>query len=84
MYLDGVGYERKSSQSEGVAGPRSREWRKRSQGLYMNQTAKGKKEGKNNAYFYFGISQNRRVVTCKAYTGRMNTEKYHTNIHPSK
>ena len=83
MYLDGVGFEWKSNPSASVAGTRSISWRSTTQGLDMNQTSKGKKEGKKNAYFYVGISWNKGVVTCKAYTGRMNSERYAAHIVPS-
>ena len=83
MYLDGVGFEWKTNPLASAAGTRSMGWRKPSQGLDINQTAKGKKEGKVNAYFYVGISWNKGVVTCKAYTGRMNKEKYFEHILPS-
>ena len=53
------------------------------QGLDYNHTAKGKKEGKKNAYYYVGISYNKGVVVCKAYTGRMNAEKYERVIVPA-
>ena len=83
MYIDGVGFEWKTNPNTSVAGTRSMGWRKRSQGLDMNQTAKGKKEGKKNAYFYVGISFTKGVVMCKAYTGRMTAEKYCDIIVPS-
>ena len=83
MYLDGVGFEWKINPNTSVAGTRAMGWRKRSQGLDINQTAKGKKEGKKNAYFYVGISYNKGVVMCKAYTGRMNSERYQDLIVPS-
>lgn len=83
MYLDGVGFEWKSNPSASVSGTRSMGWRSTTQGLDINQTSKGKKEGKKNAYFYVGISWNKGVVTCKAYTGRMNAERYVTHIVPS-
>lgn len=83
MYLDGVGFEWKTNPCASAAGNRSMGWRKPSQGLDIHQTAKGKKEGKVNAYFYVGISWNKGVVTCKAYTGRMNAEKYFAHILPS-
>ena len=82
MYIDGVGCEWKTNPSTSVAGTRTMAWRKRRQGLDMNQTAKGKKEGKRNAYFYIGISYKKGVVMCKAYTGRMNTVRYAQSIVP--
>ena len=57
-------------------------WRKKTQGLDLNQTAKGKKEGKKNASFYVGISYGKGVIMCKAYTGRMNALKYDNIIVP--
>ena len=83
MYIDGVGFEWKSNPSTSVAGTRAMGWRKRSQGLDLHQTAKGKKEGKKNAYFYVGISYKKGVVMCKAYTGRMNAVRYEQSIVPA-
>ena len=83
IYLDGVGFEWKTNPCKSLPGTRTMGWRKTSQGLDFNQTAKGKKEGKKNAYFYVGISFNKGVVVCKAYTGRMNAEKYETAIVPA-
>ena len=83
MYIDGVGFEWKSNPSTSVRGTRAMGWRKPSQGLDINQTGKGKKEGKTNAYFYVGISYNKGVVMSKAYTGRMNAVKYERSIVPA-
>ena len=57
-------------------------WRKPNQGLDINQKAKGKKEGKNQAKFYVGISYGRGVVLCKPFTGSMNAERYCNIIVP--
>ena len=83
MYLDGVGFEWKSNPCKSTPGTRTMGWRRRSEGLDLNQTSKGKKEGKTNAHFYVGIGYGRGVVCCKAYTGRMNAEKYNEHILPS-
>ena len=83
MYIDGVGFEWKTNPTMSVSGTRAMGWRTRSQGLDFNQTAKGKKEGKKNAYFYVGISYRKGVVMCKAYTGRMTAERYNNEIVPS-
>ena len=83
MYLDGVGFEWKTNPSASCAGTRAMGWRKRNQGLDLNQTGKGKKEGKKNAYFYVGISWKKGVVMCKAYTGRMTAKRYHEHIVPA-
>ena len=83
IYLDGVGFEWKSNPCKSVPGTRTMGWRKVTQGLDYNQTAKGKKEGKKNASFYVGVSYNKGVVVCKAYTGKMNAQKYHDVIVPA-
>ena len=83
MYLDGVGFEYKSNPAKSVPGTKTMGWRRKSQGLDLHQTSKGKKEGKHNAYFYVGIRHGRGVVCCKAYTGRMNAERYCEHIVPS-
>lgn len=83
MYIDGVGFEWKRNPTMSIAGTRAMGWRKRNQGLDINQTAKGKKEGKQNAYFYVGISYTKGVVMCKAYAGRMTAERYCNRIVPA-
>ena len=83
IYLDGVGFEWKSNPCKSVPGTRTMGWRKVTQGLDHNHTAKGKKEGKKNASFYVGISYNRGVVVCKAFTGKMNAQKYQEAIVPA-
>ena len=82
MYLDGVGFEWKTNPCKSVPGTRTMGWRKKTQGLDLNQTAKGKKEGKKNANFYVGISYGKGVIICKPYTGRMNALKYDNSIVP--
>ena len=83
MYIDGVGFEWKSNPCKSVPGTRTMGWRRTTQGLDVHQTAKGKKEGKKNAYFYVGISYNKGVVMCKSYAGRMDSEKYDRVIVPA-
>ena len=46
MYLDGVGFEYKTNPCKSVPGTRTMGWRRKNLGLDLNQTAKGKKEGK--------------------------------------
>lgn len=82
MYLDGVGFEFKRNPFLSAKTSRTMGWRKPNQGLDINQTAKGKKEGKNQARFYVGISFGKGVVLCKPYTGAMNSERYCNLIVP--
>lgn len=83
MYLDGVGFEWKYNPCKSQPGTRTMGWRRRSEGLDLHQTSKGKKEGKKNAYFYVGIAYGRGVVCCKAYSGVMNAERYSEDIVPN-
>lgn len=82
MYLDGVGFEFKRNPGTSLSGTRTMGWRRKSQGLDINNTSKGKKEGRKNANFYVGISYGKGVVTCKGYTGQMNANRYSEIIVP--
>ena len=82
MYLDGVGFEYKQNPCKSVSGTRTMGWRRKTHGLDINHTSKGKKEGKKNANFYIGISYGKGVIMCKSYTGRMNAVKYCELIVP--
>ena len=62
MFIDGVGFEYKQNTCKSYKSSRTMGWRRRNQGLVINCTANGKKEGKNQARFYVGISYNRGVV----------------------
>ena len=67
LYLDGVGFEYKTNPFDQACAPKSREWRKRNEGLSYRCTAKGKKEGTTQARFMVAISYERGVVMCEQY-----------------
>ena len=58
MYLDGKGFQYKTNPLGQARAPKSREWRKRGEGLRFGCTAKGRKEGSVNCNFMVGISYN--------------------------
>lgn len=82
MFLDGVGFEYKRNPCKSAKSSKTMGWRRRNQGLDINFTAKGKKEGKKQARFYVGISYQKGVVMCKPYTGSLNAERYCKIIIP--
>ncbi len=75
FYLDGKGFQYKSNPVDQAKAPKSRGWRKKTEGLKTGCTAKGKKEGAINCNFMVGISYNRGVVLCEQYAGSINGEK---------
>ena len=82
LYLDGVGFEYKRNPCQSARSSKTMGWRRANQGLDVNCTAKGKKEGKKQARFYVGISYDEGVVMCKRYSGRLNAERYAEIIIP--
>ena len=46
FYLDGLGFEFKTCPQDQPRAPKTREWRKKCEGLDVDCVAKGKKEGK--------------------------------------
>jgi len=75
MYLDGKGFMYKTNPLDQAKSPKSREWRKRSEGLDFGCTSKGSKEGVVNANFMVAISYNSGVVLCQQYNGHITGEK---------
>ena len=76
FYLDGVGFEYKRNPHDQARAPKAREWRKPNEGLDINCTAKGKKEGSTNANFMVAISYGKGVVLCKQYFGTITGGKF--------
>ena len=76
MYVDGVGFEYKSNPYDHAKSLGAREWRKIKEGLSVNCTAKGNKEGKTYVRFMVGISHSAGVVMCEPLTERMSGEYY--------
>lgn len=73
FYLDATGFEYKTNPYDQARAPKSREWRRRDEGLII--TAKGKKEGVVSTNFMVGISYNCGVVLCERYEGAINGDK---------
>lgn len=75
FYLDAVSFAHKNNPLDQAKAPRSRVYRKKSEGLKLGCTSKGKKEGTggNYAKFIVGITHGKGVVLCQRYekmTGR--------------
>ena len=76
MYVDGVGFEYKSNPYDHAKSLGAREWRKVKEGLDINCTSKGNKEGKTYVKFMVGMSHNTGVVMCEPLTERMSGGYY--------
>jgi len=76
FYLDGVGFVYKQNPMDEALAPAAREWRMINEGLDRMCTAKGKKEGSNQAKFMVAISYNHGVVMCRQYFGRISGRKF--------
>ena len=83
MYIDGKGFQYKTNPMDQACAPKSREWRKKGEGLSLGCTAKGMKEGANNANFIVGISYNHGVVLCAQYFGAITGAKMAEIVHQS-
>ena len=79
LYIDGVGFEYKQNPHEHARALGSREWRMVNEGLNINCTAKGMKEGKTCVKFMVGMSYGKGVVTCIPLTQRM-CGQYYTDL----
>jgi len=78
MYLDGTSFAYKGNPHDQARSPRSMAWRKRSEGLALNCTSKGKKTGTGGktAAFMVGIAYDAGVVLCEQYHDRLNGKKF--------
>lgn len=76
FYLDGKGFQYKSNPYDQARAPGAREWRKRGEGLKLNCTVKGKKEGSVNVNFMVAISYGKGVVLCEQYDGSITGPKF--------
>ena len=83
FYLDGKGFEFKTNPLDQAKAPRAREWRKKSEGLRLGCTAKGRKEGAVNSNFMIAISYNHGVVLCEQYFGAITGSTMERIIHSS-
>ena len=78
FYLDGVSFAHKSNPCENAKSARTRTWRKSTEGLHVNCTAKGKKEGTGGkvAKFMVAIAHGKGVVGVHQYYGNISGEKF--------
>ena len=76
MYVDGVGFEYKSNPYEHAKSLGAREWRMEGEGLNINCTAKGAKEGKTNCQFMVGMTFREGVVLCVPLTRCISGEYF--------
>eukprot|EP00794_Sanderia_malayensis_P010595 gene10595-11716_t len=77
FYLDGVGFTHKVNPHDQSLAPRTMSWRKPSDGLSYNQTAKGSHAGSGGrtANFLVAIAYKRGVVLVEQYEGQLNGQK---------
>ena len=68
MYMDGVGFVYKKNAFDQARAPKGRLWRRTSEGLARNCTAKLNKAGTKEVKFMVAISFQRGVVLCESYT----------------
>ena len=84
LYIDAVGFEYKSNPYQHAKSIGSREWRMVSEGLDVNCTSKGCKEGKTVSSFMVGVTYEKGVVLCvpleKRITGDYFAELIRTEI----
>lgn len=69
FYLDATSFVHKTNPADQARAPKSREWRKKKEGLKRGCTAKGKKVGSGGrvAHFLVAISYKHGVITCQQY-----------------
>jgi transposase len=77
FYLDGVSFVYKTNPLDQGRAPRSRIYRKRSEGLSQDCTSKGRKEGTGGKYakLVVAISYGKGVIICEPYE-KMNGEYF--------
>ena len=69
LYIDGKGFQCKKNPRDQARVPKVTEWRKKSERLSYDCTAKGKKEGSINSNVLVGISFGKGIVLCQQYFG---------------
>lgn len=78
FYLDGVSWAHKTNPCKQARTYRTRTWRKPGEGLSINCTGKGKKEGTGGkvAKFIVAIAYGKGVIKCHQYTGSISGELF--------
>ena len=74
FYLDGTSFVYKTNPCEHARTQRTRTWRRRDEGLAVNCTAKGRKEGNGGktAKYLVAIAHGKGVIGCHRYEGAIN------------
>lgn len=74
FYLDGTSFVHKNNPCEHARTQRTRTWRRKDEGLSLNCTAKGRKEGNGGqtAKFLVAIAHGKGVIGCHRYEGQIN------------
>ena len=78
FYLDGVGFTHKMNPYDQGRAPRTMTWRRPSDGLRFQYTAKGSHEGSGGsvAHFIVAIAYGKGVVLAEQYLGSLNGQKF--------
>lgn len=78
FYLDGTGFTHKYNPYDQALAPRTMAWRKPSDGLKFQQTAKGSHEGSGGkvAHFLVAIAHDRGVILAEQYEGHLNGQQF--------
>lgn len=78
FYFDGASFQHKYNPFDEARSTRTMAWRKKSEGLDLNCTAKGSHVGSGGrvAHFLVAISYNRGVILCEQYYGNINGEMF--------
>ena len=78
FYLDGVGFAHKMNPCDQAKAPRTMAWRKPSDGLSFEHTAKGSHVGSGGsvAHFMVAIAYGKGVILAEQYEGNINGQKF--------
>lgn len=78
FYLDAVGFVHKYNPYDQARAPRSMGWRRPSDGLSFERTARGSHEGTGGrvAHFMCAMAYEKGMILSHQYTGRLNGEEF--------
>lgn len=82
FYFDGTSFVHKTNPYDQARAVKSRAWRRKSEGLALHCTSKGKKAGVQGkvVHFFVGIAYKKGVICCDRYTERLNGEFFASYI----
>ena len=82
FFLDGTGFVHKTNPCEQAHAPKARTWRKKSEGLALGCTSKGRKEGTGGKMLklMIAISYGKGVIICEPYE-QMNGAYFYSFIN---